>query len=199
MRTTLLSILFSLLFLSDTFAQAPNKSGNVVNYESKGNLEITNQVDCVGFSELSNTLTAADLYNALSKCLEKEEYQNAAEIFALAGVYSTFDKLRVADRSAHQAHAVLTMKAMQGASESGKNRLMLALKTSLNKEGTQLKEVCSVIRKIGHPNYFPNYMIQHGMKAFGGPQENRGIKENFQSDQAWETALDTYLHCPKQK
>jgi hypothetical protein len=197
-RTFSFRLMFSVLMfitLVSQNVQAESSSPNIVNHETEGNLEVTHQIGCVGFSELSNKYTPADLYHGFAQCLRDENYEIGSQLFVLAGVYATFDKLRVADGSAHQAHTVLLMRAMEGVPKDRKDRMMEALNGALTKGSAKLTETCQTVRKIGAPDYFPGYMIQHGIKAFTGPQANRGLIPEFKKESAWEESLAGYLHC----
>ncbi len=192
-RLMAFAFMFLPLVTPDVRAESP--SPKIVNHETEGNLEVTHQLGCVGFPELSNKYTPADLYFGLAQCFRSENYELGSHLFVLAGVYATFDKLRVADGSAHQAHTVLLMRAMEGVPQEGKDRMMSALKASLTKGSPELNETCQVVRKIGAPDYFPRYMIQHGIKAFTGAQPHQGLVPEFKSASAWEESLTSYLHC----
>jgi hypothetical protein len=40
-------------------------------------------------------------------------------------------------------------------------------------------------------------MIQHGMKAFTNETDTPPLVESFDKEEAWNTALVKYLHCPE--
>jgi len=181
------------VILTASYAQA----GTVTNYQTQGNLEVTHAVGCKGFSELSNQYTPADLYKGLSECWAAKKYNEAAELFILAGVYGRFDSLRVADISAHQATSILSMEALHNLTPEQKTGIMSAMQQHLTKDTPQLLETCNTVRHIGMPDYHPSYMIQHGMKAFSGKQPNDGLVVPFDAKGAWEQSLYSYLHCPK--
>lgn len=198
MKTNNYCYLFLILILSATLHSiAEAEVGKVTNYETKGNLESTQTVECEGFSKLNNKFTPADLYEGVKRCIRADNFDTGAEMFALAGTYATFDKLRVADKTSHQAHTVLTIEALDGLSDSGKRKFMEAMQSKLTKDTPQLKESCRSVRAIGRPDYFPKYMIMHGMGAFSGDQADAGLVSSFNPEKAWEAALDQYLHCPK--
>jgi hypothetical protein len=166
----------------------------VTNYETAGNLKSTHAVGCVAVDKLMNTYTPADLYPAQGKCIAMGDYKNALVINALAGVYTRFDTLRVADESAHDAGQVLMMQVASGIPEERRKAFLQNLRETIN-DPAALKAVCAQIKKIGRPNYFPDYMIQHGMGAFTGSQ--KGLVANFDAAAAWKSSLDSYLHCPQ--
>lgn len=167
----------------------------IKNYEAPGNLESKYDLGCVAAEKLENKYTPTDLYKAVSKCAQTAKYKDGAFLFAVAGVYGRFDTLRVTDKSAHQA---VTVAQMQALSILDKDK-QTAFKDSLNKtlgnpEG--LAATCKEIVRIGPPNYYPRYMIQHGMGAFLKSDAGDGLVKDFDTKAAWKQSLDTYLHCP---
>ena len=169
----------------------------IVKHETAGNLEVTTEISCQGFDKLNNKLTPADLYSAISKCFEVDDYDSAAQMFALAGVYSRFDELRVADPTAHQASQVLIMQTFQNLSAEQRKKFQSAIEQDFSPGSDEFSDLCEAVREIGEPDYYPRYMVQHGMRAFGPEQPNKGLLADFDPDNGWESALDTYLHCPK--
>ncbi len=197
--TAALSLLSALV--SSTTVLADDKviatqNGNIVNYTTEGNLEVTHQTGCVGFKGLNNKLTPADMYRGVAQCLQSGDFSNAGELYALAGLYARFDTLRVADRTAHGAITVLTMTVGQSATPQQQKKLMAEINKFLVKGTPELAATCQTVRKIGYPDYFPRYMIKHGLSAFMAEPRNRGLVTNFEAEKAWEQVLDTYLHCP---
>ncbi len=178
-----------------SLAGEPTTQPQFKNYEAPGNLESKNDLGCVGAEKLGNRYTPADLYKAVSKCVESSKYKEGVFLFALAGVYGRFDSLRVEDKTAHQAVTVLLMQAL-GSQDKNKQA---AFKEGLNKTlGTPegLAAACKDIVRIGPPDYFPRYMIQHGMDAFLKSGSGNGLVIGFDERAAWKQSLDTYLHCP---
>lgn len=165
----------------------------VTNIETPGNLAPTQDIGCAKPADLRNTLTAADLYSGLAACAKAKDYKTGAFLFAMAGVYARFDTLRVADRTAHQAGTVLRMKYFDSLSTRAKKDLASQIEATLGQPAA-LAATCAAIRSIGAPDYYPAYMIQHGMGAVMG--SDGGLVEGFDATKAWELALDGYLHCP---
>ena len=54
--------------------------------------------------------------------------------------------------------------------------------------------LCSMMKTLGAPNYYPKYMILHGMNAFLGI-EGDGLKPNFDADREWGKILRNDLSC----
>ena len=109
-------------------------------------------------------------------------------------MYGTYDTYRVKDRSAHQGLLVLQQNILMNIEEKDLESLISSLNKTLEKGSKELTEVCQAIRQIGTPNYFPKYMIQHGIQAFMDNQGN-GLVEEFDSEESWNLALTKYLHC----
>jgi hypothetical protein len=59
-----------------------------------------------------------------------------------------------------------------------------------------LAQLCDGVRKVGIPNYYPRYMILHGIKAFTGDPYKGGLVEGMDADATWKKAQSEYLHCP---
>ena len=165
-----------------------------ISLEAEGNLESPNPCECVELSKITNTHNPADILHGMKKCIEQKDFGKAVRLFAIAGVYGTYDSYRVKDKSAHQALIVLQQNNIMDSSEDNIKNLMAELKQTLKEDSTELKNVCEEIQKVGIPKYHPKYMIQHGIQAFIDAEGN-GLVENFNSEKSWELALKTYLHC----
>lgn len=164
--------------------------------EAEGNLESPKPFGCVELSEVTNEHNPADILNGIGKCIELKDFDKAAKLFAISGVYGTYDTYRVKDKSAHQALLVLQQGILLNIEEKDKEPLISSLNKTLEKDSEELNSVCHTIRKIGEPNYYPKYMIQHGIQAF---MDNKGdgLVEEFNSEESWNLALTNYLHCGK--
>jgi len=186
---------FALCVATNCFAAEQASRPQVRSYEAPGNLEAKHELGCVTAEKLSNKFTPVDLYKAVSACAKQGKNKEGAILFALAGTYGRFDTLRVSDKSAHQATSVLTMQVFGGMQPDQQN----AFKDSVSKTvGTPsgLAAACKEITRIGPPNYYPGYMIQHGMGAFTKTGADNGLVKDFNAAAAWKQSLGTYLHCP---
>ena len=186
---------FMLCVATNCFSAEPASRPQIMNYEAPGNLESKHELGCIGPENLSNKFTPSDLYKAVSVCAKQGKNKEGALIFALAGAYGRFDTLRVSDKSAHQAVTVLKMQAFGGMAPDQQNAFKESVsKTVGNPDG--LATACKEIKRIGPPNYYPRYMIQHGMGAFTKTGTDDGLVKEFNAPAAWKQSLDTYLHCP---
>ncbi len=162
--------------------------------EAEGNLESPNPCDCVDLAEVTNEHNPADILNGMGKCIELKDFEKAAKLFAIAGVYGNYDTYRVKDRTAHQALLVLQQNILLKLNEKDKEKMISNFNKLLKKGSEELNNLCQDIQKVGIPKYFPRYMIQHGMQAFTN-KEGNGLVEKFNSKEAWTLALKSYLHC----
>lgn len=138
------------------------------------------------------------IYAGMLTCIEEDKIEKAARMFAVAGLYGQFDERRVTDTSAHQAIPMLLMHLLEPVSEEKKNRFQEIVSAQLARGSSELKSLCQSIRKLGPPDYFPRYMIQHGLKAFLPEDGTDGLQKDFNAETAWHASLDAYLHCPEE-
>lgn len=177
-----------------TVKQYTTPSGAVIrHYETEGNLAVTHDLKCTSLDEVKNTYTPSDLYRAYADCVQKNNYKDATELFMVAGAYARFDALRVTDKSAHQARTALIMNASSSMSEQQRNEWKAYL-DKYTPESQEAAEACGKIKRIGPPDYYPAYMIQHGIKAFL-KEKTDPIVPDFDPQNAWQTVLDKGLHC----
>jgi len=166
----------------------------ITNYETPGNLVARHPLVCSTVDKLKDTDTPPDLYAGMVDCAKHQRYEDAAYFFALAGVYSYFDAQRVIDETAHDAHSVLTRNAMTQLDDATKDAVFAQLKVTLG-DPAKLPGACVAIEHIGPPNYFPEYMVQHGMDAVNDKVQGNGLVPDFDTKVAWQKSLDGYLHC----
>ncbi|WOJ88743.1 hypothetical protein RZS28_13090 [Methylocapsa polymorpha] len=174
------------------------KHGNVTNYTVEGSLAATKAVGCIPIAEAKNDLTPADLYQGVLQCINENKFEIATELFALAGIYARFDAERVTDQSAGQAGEVLIMNTFSNLPKSKKSQFMAAF-DRVSKSPKSLGSLCADIQKIGAPDYYPKYMILHGMKAFLGDPYEGALSDAFDPAATWRRLQSDYLHCPKKE
>lgn len=187
--------LFWIICLSGCVSQQESRiSPLVTHYETQDNLRAANPVGCIDLAKASNLLSPADLYPGVRACIDAGEYQKAAGLFALAGVYGRYDKARVLDRTAHQAIFVIRLNTLSSVTNAQNEAFMSASAIRFKQDSKELLQLCNQIKHVGAPAYKPVYMLQHGMSAFRGVS---ALATQFDADKAWDTALDGFLHCPK--
>lgn len=165
------------------------------NFESEGNLKKTNELDCIKIDDMKNSYTPADIYGGVSKCLQQERYEDAISLMFVANAYGRYDSFRVADKTAHQAITMLKFNSMSSVGKEKISKAQNEITNLVNRNRTAIREAaCKSARKLGRPNYFPNYMIQHGMGAFTSKPKEK-IMADFNPDEAWQKVINEYLKC----
>jgi len=172
-----------------------DRYGRSENKRVEGSLAPTRIIGCIPLSKVQNTYTPPDLYRGLVACISQDNYDFAVRLSALAGIYASFDAERVADKSAGQAKKVLVMNTFEGIPQEKKTKY-IELLTQSAKDPKLLGELCREIRKIGMPDYYPSYMILHGIKAFEGNPHDGALLKDFDSQKVWTNLLTKFLHCP---
>jgi hypothetical protein len=199
MRPLLLLLPFlSSLALAQTLAPPKiitEKNGNVTNLRAEGNLASTQAVGCIPLVKAKNTFTPPDLYLGVTECIAQDNYDFAASLFALAGIFGSFDAERITDKSAGQAKTVLVMNTFATVPQDKKTKFNEAF-NRIAKNPESLGKLCSDVQKIGMPNYYPSYMILHGIKAFTGNPHDGALLKDFDSQKVWANLQTAYLHCP---
>jgi len=195
-RTMFASVVaLSFGFTVGAFAADSATQPTVQIIEAPGNLESKYDVGCIGADKVESKYTPIDLYKAMSKCVNSGMYKEGALLFAVAGTYGRFDTFRVVDKTAHQAVDVAFMHALGALDENKRTDFQENIKEILGSpEG--LAAACREIVRIGVPDYYPRYMIQHGMGAFTKKGDGDELAKDFDAKAAWKKSLDTYLHCP---
>jgi hypothetical protein len=171
------------------------KHGNVTNYAVEGNLAAAKPVGCIPLADAKNDLTPADLYPGVLDCIEQNKFEMATDLFALAGIYARFDAERVTDETAGQAGQALIMNTFSDVPQNKKSQF-LAVFNRVSKSAKSLGPLCVQIQKIGAPDYYPKYMILHGVKAFTGDPYEGALSDKFDPVAAWRRLQSDYLHCP---
>lgn len=180
---------FGVVALSALVSSCGSTQNNVVHYEAEGNLAHSEKIKCKKVTELSNENNPVDIFIGLSQCIEEGKYQNAAELYFAGMSFGYFDTKRVSDRTAHQAITVLRMNLFGSLPQEKIEQFQEAVKAI----GTD--DICNSLSALGKPEYFPTYMIQHGMGAFTGQTTQDGLVENFDSVGEWTKTMSTVAKC----
>jgi len=195
--TMLISIL-AILTISSTSYASPKH----INTKVKGSLESTHDIGCVDIKNLSNKYTPADLYKAVPTCIKEGKLDFGGQIFALASAYGRFDSERVADKTAHQGTKVLIMRYLslnKDISKEEKKEFSNIIQKGLKEGSNKHIKLCADLVKIGSPDYYPDYMILHGMNAILGKNTNSNLVPGFNAEKAWKKTLKEYIHCSNLK
>ena len=162
-----------------------------------GSLAATRELACIDMAQAQNVFTPPDLHTAVAKCVAESRFTGAAQLFLLAGLYSSFDAERVADRSARGGGQVLNARTVAMFSMAQREKLSVATVALLQDAGA-LRNLCNGVQRLGPPDYFPKYLVLHGANAAtsSAPLDN-ALAPGFDADAAWVRMQQTYLRCPK--
>jgi hypothetical protein len=153
---------------------------------------------CVRFDQIDNTHSPVELYASVADCAQNNRDVDAVSLFVLAGMDSSFDSLRVADKTAGQARQILIMGLFQEMRADVHARFETALK-GLMDQPQRRATLCAQVHKIGPPQYFPAYMVNHGLGVMQSALSNQlpppPLEPNFDAAATWATLVINYLDC----
>ena len=161
--------------------------------ETPGNLTAFNPLGCVAATSVQNGSTAADIATGARACADAGNYDEAAELVMVASAYAFFDTLRVTDKSAHIALTALFVDRFGGLAEAQEKEIFTAIEV-LTDNGDRHHKLCTVLRRVGPPNYRPTYMIAHGLQPFLNDSDEPAVRK-IDTSEGWEKAL-SYVNCP---
>lgn len=168
---------------------------NFKNFSAKGNLAVTQPISCIDINNLKSSHTPADIFTGVSDCIQKDDVYHATRLYSLALTYGHYDKLRMVDKTARGAISVLRLQHLSSANKDFKVKFNVEMKkySGANKNAQEFKTLCEGIQKLGKPNYYPKYMIRHGMSAFTGKAS--GVLSDFNEEKAWKKSTEDFLKC----
>lgn len=170
--------------------------GRMTTFRAAGSLESTRRIGCIPLERADNAMTPPDLYLGARECVDRDNFEDAAALFALASVYGRFDAERIADPSAAQAKSVLVMNTFAAVPKEKRARLNEAL-AGLAKNPDRHRKLCRDVQQVGMPGYHPAYMILHGIEAFSPKPDDNPLRRDFDAPGFWKHLQSVYLHCPK--
>ena len=167
-------------------------SSNVVKIDATDNLAPQHEIECIPYDQVINSHTPADLMSGVRACIENKQFETTAGLLAITGAYGHYDKQRVADKTAHQAIQFMLTRDIIQLPEKDNIQVQRATQ-DLYANPVKLAELCRFVTKLGAPDYYPQYMIAHGMGAVID-KETHVLIQNFNHDIAWQSSL-RYIRC----
>jgi hypothetical protein len=151
---------------------------------------------CIPIEKVKPIYTAADLYRATRQCLDRDQYELSAPLFGLAGTYSRFDVIRIADKTVGGGISILMMNVGDGLTEARKQGFVAATQ-ALHDDPKRHSWFCAQVVAIGPPHYIPVYLIVHGLGSRGSEKsDENGLDPDFDPAKSWSTLLQEGLLCP---
>ena len=153
---------------------------------------------CVQLDSIDNSHTPIELYSSLNDCMQNNRDADAANLFILAGMDSSFDSVRVADKTAGQARAILIMALFGGMAADVHARFETAMKAIID-HPSRHANLCEQVKKVGPPQYFPAYMVNHGLGVMQSALANQApptsLEPKFDAAATWRDLVTNYLDC----
>jgi ankyrin repeat protein len=153
---------------------------------------------CVQLDSIDNSHTPIELYSSLNDCMQNNRDADAVSLFILAGMDSSFDSVRVADKTAGQARAILIMALFGGMAADVHARFETAMKALMDHPPRHAL-LCEQVKKVGPPQYFPAYMVNHGMGVMQSALANQvpptPLEPKFDAAATWRDLIANYLMC----
>ncbi len=160
----------------------------VTNIVTEGNLEVTHEFGCMPLSEAKASYTPPDFLRAMLICANDGDYDTGISLFGAALFYGMHDRDRVADPTARQGLTVLIDQTLTQMSPTQKDLFKQSFDTLTDTQSDIHTAFCRDIKRLGKPDYFPRYMVQHGMAAVMG-RTDAPLIEDFPEDENWADIL----------
>ena len=141
------------------------------------------------------SLNPADLASGILECYKNDDVAKALDMFWVMRIRAFFDAKRVNDESAGAAMGMLQTELFGITGED----FLIKMQNLLDQDSeTFFNRLCSTMKTLGPPDYYPEYMILHGMNAFLGV-EGDGLKPDFKIDLEWNKIIKNDLDCKEKK
>jgi len=160
-------------------------------------------IACIGREGLVSQPTPVDLYKDASSCIDQERYDEGLFLYSVAGAYGRFDMLRVKDATAHDVAIMLPGIIFRPLDKTKLAAFQERVKQLSSSDALRGK-YCLDLKSISPPQYFPAYMISHGLaataRALNVPLQGSSPGDNplvspFDAAKAWNQAVDEFLKC----
>jgi len=160
--------------------------------------ELFSKRACVRLDTIDNSHTPIELYSSLNDCMQNNRDADAVSLFVLAGMDSSYDSLRVTDKTAGQARQILIMALFGGMAPDVHTRFETAMK-DFTDHPQRHAALCELVKKVGPPQYFPAYMVNHGLGVMQSALSNQApptpLKADFNAAGTWKELITSYLNC----
>jgi|TARA_B100001964_G_C14134811_1_gene554620 hypothetical protein len=178
-----LSILF-ILVSSISLAEA-------VLANSDEELQTNNSPGCLTLLEAETDITPPELAMGLLDCAKSNDVKNAHDLFLIMMVRSIYDSKRVDDLSAGAAVNALKNEVFWQIDSDFFDR-MAEFQNSVDQP--YYDNICVILKNKGAPDYYPRYMVLHGINAITGISGD-GLKQNFDEENEWINTVDNRFSC----
>ena len=164
-------------------------------YETPGALAPTRNVGCVDVTSLTSDEIAPNIYLGVEDCVNREDYAKAFPLILMGRSFGRYDAKRI-DGRADEGGIILEINTFAQVPRDKKAAMNTYFKAHNMAEDPEMKSFCKKIRKIGHPTYYPDYLIKH-ILAGVHQLEGDGLKRKFKAKKAWKEVVTKICEGPK--
>lgn len=199
------SSLMSILLAAFVVANEPSQT-HAATLSHPENLKFSHKLDCITLEKVSNTYTPADISVAIKKCIKRDKFEQAIQLFFVYSVYGCFDQERMVDASARSAIGALNLEIFLNMSVLQREGISQAAQKLEDTSGSLFNVTCGLVKKLGPPNYEPLYMAAHGLRSFRfigeeaeylSPLELSELIKEVNVARLWEESLHQVNRCPR--
>lgn len=179
--------IFKVIGLLTAFAGV-GAQAQVTNVITDGNLAVTNEFACIPLADAQPQYTPPDFMRAVVICANDGDYETGVSLFGAALFYGMQDGDRVSDRTAPQGLDVLIGQMFGQMTPIQKDLFKQSFDSLLDTQSSIHTTFCADMKQLGKPDYFPRYMVQHGMDAVMG-RVDAPLVEGFPEERNWADIL----------
>jgi len=180
----IIPIIFTLCFLAACTDK--NKGDNNFTLRAHQNL------GCITIDQVKNTYTPADLHLAFKQCIQEKKYVDAANLFAVGAAYANYDASRVKDKRAQNtfgAYYSYTVISLSNLSKDEDKDFFDKYLVS-TKDSPKHNKLCADLKRIGKPNYYPEYMVENGAN-----NSEDLVSEYPDPERSWKMNIHNLMMC----
>ena len=104
------------------------------------------------------------------------------------------DAARVADKTAQAAMSVLNLRIFHAMDDATRDAFQEQAIRMGDAEDTLYPRSCEIATRLGPPDYYPKYMIAHGMAAFAADAGD-GMKADVDEEALWVDVMERINGC----
>jgi len=144
---------------------------------------------------ISNQSSPPELIEYTLRCMKEKRWQEAVFVYYLAMAYGRFDSLRVRDETAHQVITVCKLMTFGELTDEEASTYSAEIDKTIHIPQLFMF-FYKKIEHIGIPNYYPLYMIEHGMDNFLGNNDT-ALVTDFNDKDTWKKILEELAQLPQ--
>lgn len=162
-------------------------------------IENNTALSCVDVLQVGPASTPVAILGGTRACVAEGAYGKAAALSLLANAYGSFDAKRVADATGHQTVRLLHLQLLRQWPADARAAYSAAAQQLAVPQGPERAAFCADIRAMKEPRYYPQYMIDQGVKARRRARSQRQTASAdllpYHPQTVWADVRTHYLNC----